>query len=209
MWCWLRFSSLYISHSHLLPTTIISTIIIGSDIAHHSSPRQSLKVAFEVQYCPTVEGTVTEGEECGQSAQSVAARHIAEAEIYWGHTDIHLGPELVAAAVRLWVVATASTGTDHLDKEGLKKRGVAILSITKDFALLDTFTATAECSWMLMLACHRNLLSASANVTQEGRWRAEDYLGHQLSGETLGVFGMGRLGKMTAAFGLAFRMRVR
>jgi D-3-phosphoglycerate dehydrogenase len=169
---------------------------------------ERLQRAFEVTYSPTVEGSVVAGKERGQAAQAVAARHIDAAEIYWGHTDIYLGEDLIARALHLRVVATASTGTDHLDRAALEARGVTILSITKDFALLDTFTATAECAWMLMLACHRNLLAASANVTQAGRWRAEDYLGHQLSGETLGVYGMGRLGKMTAAFGLAFRMRV-
>jgi hypothetical protein len=49
-------------------------------------------------------------------------------------------------------VASATTGTDHIDKDELARRGIRLLCIAKDFGLLNTFTATAECAWLLVLA---------------------------------------------------------
>ena len=125
----------------------------------------------------------------------------------WSHTEFRVDAEVFERAPRLKVVNTASTGTDHIDREAASRRGIRILSITCDYRLLDTFTATAECAWMLMLACHRHLRSAVGHVLAGG-WRGADFVGRQLADETLGVLGVGRLGKMTCRFGQGFRMRV-
>ena len=114
---------------------------------------------------------------------------------------------LQAGRERLKVVNTCSTGTDHIDKPEAKRLGIRVLSITRDYALLDTFTATAECAWMLLLTCNRHFLRATA-AAGKGRWDSLSFLGTQLSQKTLGVLGVGRLGKMTVEFGKGFRMRV-
>ena len=132
---------------------------------------------------------------------------IGDYDAYWGHVDIRVDAELQQHAPRLKVINAASTGTDHIDKAEAERRGIRVLSITRDYALLDTFTATAECAWMLMLACHRNLRGAVGHVL-EGQWRDERFVGRQLSQHTLGVLGVGRLGRMTVEYGKAFRMRV-
>lgn len=58
-----------------------------------------------------------------------------------------------------------------------------------------------------MLACHRHLRAASRQALS-GRWDFFDVVGRQLSEETLGVLGVGRLGSMTVEYGKSFRMRV-
>jgi D-3-phosphoglycerate dehydrogenase len=58
-----------------------------------------------------------------------------------------------------------------------------------------------------MIACHRHLRSAM-RAALDGRWDPRPFCGRQLSGRTLGVLGMGRLGRMVAEYGKAFRMRV-
>ncbi|OGV52761.1 MAG: hypothetical protein A2017_15090 [Lentisphaerae bacterium GWF2_44_16] len=140
-------------------------------------------------------------------SRDVLLEKIAEYDAYFGHTDIMIDKKIIDRAKKLKVIAAPSTGTDHLDMELLKERGITVLSLTKEYALLDNFTATAECSWALLLACVRKLPAAFASV-RAGNWAREEYTGRQLSGKVLGVLGVGRLGKMTVEYGKAFRMRV-
>jgi D-3-phosphoglycerate dehydrogenase len=134
-------------------------------------------------------------------------RVISRYDAYLGNADIPVDAAVLAHADRLKVIATPSTGTDHIDLRAAKKRGITLLSLTTEYALLDTFTATAEHAWGLLLACLRQLPAAAA-ATCRGKWARERFTGRQLSGKTLGVIGVGRLGRMLIAYGTAFRMRV-
>ena len=132
---------------------------------------------------------------------------IGRYDAFWGHVDMKLDKAVLERAERLKAICAAATGTDHIDKDEAQRRGIRVLSITRDYSLLDTFTATAECAWMLLLACCRRLRTAEREVLA-GRWRGEHLRGTQLSTRTLGVLGVGRLGKMTVEYGKGFRMRV-
>jgi len=132
---------------------------------------------------------------------------ISDYDAFWGHIDLKVDKQVLNNAKRLKAINTSSTGTDHIDKDEAARRGIQILSIARDYRLLETFTATAECAWMLMLACHRKLRSATKSVL-EGSWESKSYVGEQLSGRVLGVLGVGRLGKMTVEYGKAFGMKV-
>ena len=145
--------------------------------------------------------------DCRQPDRGVLLEIIDRYDGVWGHTDIKVDNEVLRRAGRLRVINTASTGTDHIDVEGAARRGIRILSITRDYRLLDTFTATAECAWMLMLACHRHLRGAIRHVFAGG-WEGKRFCGRQISDETLGVLGVGRLGRMVVQYGKAFRARV-
>lgn len=132
---------------------------------------------------------------------------IGDFDAVWAHTDLKMDREVLDRAQRLKVINTASTGTDHIDKETAAERGIQVLSITTDYALLDRFTATAECAWMLLLASMRHFRSATRHVL-DGGWNLQQFAGQQLSDSTLGVLGVGRLGKMVCQYGQAFRARV-
>jgi D-3-phosphoglycerate dehydrogenase len=62
-------------------------------------------------------------------------------------------------------------------------------------------------TWCLLLAVARRLPWAFA-AAQGGYWARDAFRGSQISGKTLGVLGYGRLGRMVADYGKAFRMRV-
>ena len=128
-------------------------------------------------------------------------------EAFWGHVDLKIDKPVLDRAGKLKVINTASTGTDHIDKEETARKGIRILSITTDYGLLRTFTATAECAWMLLLACSRNFRTVTRSAL-EGNWKNERFFGAQLYEQTIGVLGLGRLGSMTVEFGKAFGMRV-
>jgi len=146
--------------------------------------------------------------------RKVLLERIGDYDAYYGHTDIQLDREIIDKAKRLKVVGAPSTGTDHIDVKLLKERGIELLALTYEYELLDTFTATAECAWALLLASTRRI-PAAVETVRRGKWARECFFGPnyekiswQLSGKTLGVLGIGRLGKMVVEYGKAFRMRV-
>ncbi|MCH2130255.1 MAG: hypothetical protein MK179_14005 [Pirellulaceae bacterium] len=132
---------------------------------------------------------------------------IEQFDVLWGHVDLKVDRDVLDRAPKLKVINTASTGTDHIDKQAAADRGIRVLSITTDYGLLDRFTATAECAWTLLLASMRHLRPATQHVL-EGGWEMGRFVGQQLSDSTLGVLGVGRLGRMVCQYGQAFRARV-
>jgi len=126
---------------------------------------------------------------------------------FWGNFRMPVDREGLARAHRLKLIATATTGTDHIDKDELARRNIRLLCIREDIGLLDTFTATAELAWMLLLACSRHLRRGTRQALA-CCWNDPMPRGRQLRGGTLGVLGVGRLGRMTARYGLAFGMKV-
>ena len=141
--------------------------------------------------------------------QQLVESLIPDVDVYFGHTDVCVSQQLLDKAKRLRVVCTCSTGTDHIDLEALQSRKIHLISLTKEYELLDTFTSTAELAWLLLLACRRKLPQLFDRA-KEGQIGLEDDqpLPHQLSRQVLGIVGYGRLGKMVAEYGRSFRMRV-
>ena len=172
-------------------------------------PKPRVLCTQDLSSAPEALATLQEAVDLDYRASSRATllEAIGECDAYWGDICVKVDKEVLDRAKNLKVVCVAATGTDHIDKEELARRGIRLLCIAKDYGLLDTFTATAECAWMLLQTCHRHFRDATAGALQ-GNWKREDFCGDQLSGRTLGVLGVGRLGKMTVEFGKAFRMRV-
>ncbi|MBK8918481.1 MAG: hypothetical protein KA603_04900 [Azonexus sp.] len=115
--------------------------------------------------------------------------------------------ELIGRAKKLRAIVTATTGLNHIDQEAAKARGIAVLSLRGERTFLDGLTATAEHVWGLLLALVRRIPAATTHVAASG-WDRDLFKGRQISGMTLGVVGLGRLGSMVAEYGRAFRMRV-
>jgi D-3-phosphoglycerate dehydrogenase len=140
------------------------------------------------------------------TAESIA-RQIVDADAYLATLKVRLDTGMIQQAKNLKAVATPSTGQDHIDVEALQQRGIQFISIKTEFGLLDSFTATAELAWALLLAAVRKIPAGAASANQ-GNWARQEFTGTQLSRKTFGILGVGRLGKMTAAYASAFRMRV-
>ena len=139
--------------------------------------------------------------------RAVLLERIADYDVYFGHTDIQIDKAVIDRAQRLKLMGAPSTGTDHIDVKLLEQRGIKLIALTHEYDLLDTFTATAECAWGLLLTCVRRIPAGFEQV-RSGHWAREQFKGIQLSGKTLGVLGVGRLGKMVVEYGKAFRMTV-
>jgi glyoxylate reductase len=102
---------------------------------------------------------------------------------------------LDAAGPELRIVANFAVGHDNVDLEFCRRRGVAVTNTPG--VLTD---ATAELALALTLAASRRLNEAEADL-RAGRWTGWDpgaYLGLELSRATVGVVGMGRIGRRYA-----------
>jgi D-3-phosphoglycerate dehydrogenase / 2-oxoglutarate reductase len=105
-----------------------------------------------------------------------------------------------AAAPRLKVVSRFGVGVDTVDVEAARRHAVTVTNTPGANA-----TAAAELTLLLMLALARDLPRAVATV-RAGGW--ERGRGWELAGKTLGLVGLGRIGRAVAERALALGMRV-
>jgi lactate dehydrogenase-like 2-hydroxyacid dehydrogenase len=113
--------------------------------------------------------------------------------------------ELVAACPRLRVISNLAVGFDNVDLAAARERGIAV-GYTPD-ALTES---TADLAFALMLAAARRLPEAMAAVSQ-GQWLTWEpgwLLGSDVHGATLGIVGMGRIGRAVATRAEGFGMQV-
>ena len=114
--------------------------------------------------------------------------------------------ETIQAATRLKILANYAVGYNNIDLAAARQRGL-IVTNTPD-VLTD---ATADLTWALLLATARRVVEGDALV-RSGRWTGwspTQLLGAEVSGKTLGIIGMGRIGQAVAHRAAGFRMPVR
>jgi D-3-phosphoglycerate dehydrogenase len=133
--------------------------------------------------------------------------HIGSYDIFIPSIGIVLDNEIYNTARRLKVIATPSTGTDHIDLTEAEKRGILVLSLKNDLTFLRGVTSTAEQALGLLLSVVRRIPSSFDSV-KRGEWTRESIKGNMLSGKTLGIIGFGRLGEMMSEYGTALRMNI-
>jgi glyoxylate reductase len=105
----------------------------------------------------------------------------------------------------LRLVANFGVGYDRLGVEELARHGVAV---TNTPGVLDA--ATADLTWALILATRRRLVEGDRRV-RAGEWTgswADGFLAEELTGSTLGIVGLGRIGHAVARRAAGFELRV-
>jgi D-3-phosphoglycerate dehydrogenase len=103
---------------------------------------------------------------------------------------------------RLKIVGRGGVGTDNIDLEAAKKRGVIV-----KFAPNGNTNATAEHAIGLMFAAARKVPYAH-HTLKNGVWRKKQFRGNELFGKTLGVIGCGRIGQALAEKARGLGMKV-
>ncbi len=102
---------------------------------------------------------------------------------------------------------SATTGHDHIDLDTLKELEIVLISLRNHDDFLKKISSTAEHTFALLLALVRNIPSANAHV-KNGLWNRDDFRGFQLSGKSIGIIGLGRVGLMVANYAACFGIKV-
>jgi D-3-phosphoglycerate dehydrogenase len=103
---------------------------------------------------------------------------------------------------KLKAIARAGVGVDNIDLEAATAKGILVLNTAEASTL-----STAEHALALMMSLARKIPQAHAHV-RSGQWKRTQYQGTQLAGKTLGVVGLGRIGRTVATRALAMEMKV-
>lgn len=110
--------------------------------------------------------------------------------------------EVMEAGSDLVVVGRAGIGLDNVDVDTATERGVMVVNAPQSNIL-----SAAEHTMALLLAQARNIPQAHAALV-EGRWERSRWEGVELAHKTLGIVGLGRIGKLVAQRALAFGMNL-
>jgi len=135
--------------------------------------------AFEVDYDPNITKEDLLAKVEGYDALVVRSRTKVDAEV-------------IARATRLKIVGRPGTGLDNIDLRAANARGVEVVNSPE--ALVE---AVAEHVIGLMLALARNIPAADASM-KAGLWEKQRFVGTELKGKTLGIAGLGRIGRRVA-----------
>jgi D-3-phosphoglycerate dehydrogenase len=110
--------------------------------------------------------------------------------------------EVLARAPRLKVVGRAGVGVDNVDVDAATRRGIVVANAPE-----SNVVSAAEHTIGLLMALARNIPQAHAALVA-GRWERSRWGGVELADKTLGVLGLGRIGRQVARRALGLQMRV-
>ncbi|UTM01358.1 D-2-hydroxyacid dehydrogenase [Alcaligenes sp. NLF5-7] len=143
----------------------------------------------------------------GRTAPDQVAERIADADIVISN-KVALRREHLQAAPNLKMIALAATGSDNIDLDAARERGIVVSNV-RDYAV----RSVPEHVFALIFALRRNICAYRQSV-KEGRWQEAqqfcyfDYPIRDLAGSTLGLIGSGSLGQAVATMGRALGMKV-
>lgn len=108
--------------------------------------------------------------------------------------------EIIEAGVNLKIIGRAGTGVDNIDVRAATAKGILVVNTPG-----GNTVSTGELAMSHILALARNIPQATASL-KAGRWDRSLYTGSELSGKTLGVVGVGRIGREVAKWARGFGM---
>jgi D-lactate dehydrogenase len=111
-------------------------------------------------------------------------------------------PELLSKLGKLRLVATRSTGFDHIDLEACRQRGITVCNVPTYGEI-----SVAEHTFALILSLSR-MIHDSYERTRQGDFSCQGVQGFDLNGKTLGVLGTGRIGRRVIEIAKGFEMDV-
>jgi len=110
--------------------------------------------------------------------------------------------EIIEAAHNLKVIGRAGIGLDNVDIPAASKKGIVVMNTPE-----GNIITAAEHTMAMILALSRNIPQASASL-REGKWEKKKFEGREIFNKTLGVIGIGRIGRLVAERAKAMEMKV-
>ena len=110
--------------------------------------------------------------------------------------------DVIERGTNLKIVARAGVGTDNIDIDAATERGILVVN-----APAGNTVSTTELAFTMIMSLARHVPQA-ARLMADGKWEKKRFKGTELAHKTLGIVGMGRIGREVARRALAFDMRV-
>jgi D-3-phosphoglycerate dehydrogenase len=165
------------------------TVLVTDSLAESGLAILRAATGIELDYRPGLKG-----------AELLQA--VAQSDALITRSGTAVTQELVNAGTRLRIVGRAGVGLDNVDVDACTARGILVINAPT----ANVMSATEHTMAMLLALC-RNVPEAHASV-KRGEWVRSKFMGTELDGKTLGVIGLGRIGKRVTARAKAFGMDV-
>src|ERR1035438_9618378 len=130
------------------------------------------------------------------------AKYLADADALVVRSAVQVTPAVLAQAPKLRVIGRAGVGVDNVDLPAATAAGVMVMNTPGGNAV-----SVAEHTLALMLSMARSIPQASAS-TKAGKWEKKKFLGNELRGKTLGIIGLGSVGREVVKRAKPFEMRL-
>lgn len=117
-------------------------------------------------------------------------------------SETRVTDSLMSRAPQLKVVGRAGVGVDNIDVSSATARGIVVMNAPDG----NTIT-TAEHTMALLIALARRVPQANRSL-RSGLWERKSFIGVELQGKTLGIIGLGRIGRAVASRARAFDMSI-
>jgi D-3-phosphoglycerate dehydrogenase / 2-oxoglutarate reductase len=130
------------------------------------------------------------------------AQHLADTDAFVVRSAVKVTKDVLAQAPKLKVIGRAGVGVDNVDTAAATVAGVLVMNTPGGNAV-----SVAEHTIALILALTRSIPQASAS-TKSGKWEKKRFMGTEVRGKTLGVIGLGSIGREVVKRAAAFEMRV-
>jgi D-3-phosphoglycerate dehydrogenase len=130
------------------------------------------------------------------------AQHLADADALLVRSAVQVTGSVLENAPKLRVIGRAGVGVDNVDLDAATQAGVLVMNTPGGNAI-----SVAEHTLALMLAMARHIPQANLS-TRAGKWEKKKFLGNELRGKTLGVVGLGSIGREVVKRARAFEMRI-
>ncbi|MDZ7638881.1 MAG: hydroxyacid dehydrogenase [Bryobacterales bacterium] len=128
--------------------------------------------------------------------------HLAEADALVVRSAVKVTKEVLAKAPKLKAIGRAGVGVDNVDLPAATEAGVIVMNTPGGNAI-----SVAEHTLALMLALARFVPQAS-DSTKSGKWEKKKFIGNELREKTLGLIGLGTIGRGVVQRAISFEMKI-
>ena len=135
-------------------------------------------------------------------APSELVKHLKDADGVIVRSATKITAEIMDQTEQLKAIGRAGVGVDNIDINAATKRGIVVMNAPDG----NTIT-TAEHTFAILVSLARNVPQAHAKL-QSGTWDKKSFVGVELYGKTLGIIGLGRIGKHVANIAKGFGMKI-
>jgi D-3-phosphoglycerate dehydrogenase len=130
------------------------------------------------------------------------SQHLSDCDALLVRSAVKVTKDVLAQAPKLRIIGRAGVGVDNVDLPAATEAGVLVMNTPGGNAV-----SVAEHTLALMLSMARSIPQASSS-TKAGKWEKKKFLGNELRGKTLGIIGLGSIGREVVVRAKSFEMRV-